>query len=57
MPNIGQARLTRLQQLNQFGYYAGNQCQRLIESDSPMRLQLPGVKLRDGINMDLFCDD
>ena len=35
----------------------GSRILGLIESDSPMRLQLLGVKLRDGINMDLFCDD
>jgi ectoine hydroxylase-related dioxygenase (phytanoyl-CoA dioxygenase family) len=35
-------------------YYTGNQCERLIENAGPMRLQLLGVSLRDGINMDLF---
>jgi ectoine hydroxylase-related dioxygenase (phytanoyl-CoA dioxygenase family) len=37
----------------QADYYTGNKCAHLIENASPMRLQLIGVKMRAGINMDL----
>ena len=40
--------------IKQATYYTGNKCQRLIDSASPMRLQLLGVKLREGVNMDLY---
>jgi ectoine hydroxylase-related dioxygenase (phytanoyl-CoA dioxygenase family) len=40
--------------IKQATYYTGNRCQHLIEGASPMRLQLLGLKLRPGINMDLF---
>ncbi len=43
--------------IKQATYYTGNQCQRLIDSADPMRLQLLGIKLRDSINMDLFDSD
>lgn len=43
--------------LKQASYYTGNKCERLIECASPMRLQLLGVKMRDGINMDLFSSE
>ena len=43
--------------MKQAVYYTGNRNQRLIDSAGPMRLQLLGVKLRDGINMDLFSSE
>ena len=43
--------------IKQATYYTGNRCKRLIDSADPMRLQLLGIKLRDGINMDLFSAD
>ena len=38
-------------------YYTGNKCQALIDSANPMRLQLLGIQLREGINMDHFQSD
>jgi ectoine hydroxylase-related dioxygenase (phytanoyl-CoA dioxygenase family) len=43
--------------MRQAGYYTGNKCTHLIESASPMRLQLLGVKMRPGINMDAYSAD
>lgn len=40
--------------MKQATYYTGSKCEHLIKDAGPMRLQLLGVKLRDGINMDLF---
>jgi ectoine hydroxylase-related dioxygenase (phytanoyl-CoA dioxygenase family) len=42
--------------MKQATYYTGNQCAHLIETASPMRLQLLGVKMREGINMDLYTE-
>ncbi|HZP83886.1 MAG TPA: phytanoyl-CoA dioxygenase family protein [Chthonomonadaceae bacterium] len=41
----------------QAGYYTGNKRQRLIETASPMRLQLLGVQMRPGISMDSYTSD
>ncbi len=43
--------------IKQATYYTGNRCQHLIDSATPMRLQLLGVKLREGIDMDLFSSE
>jgi ectoine hydroxylase-related dioxygenase (phytanoyl-CoA dioxygenase family) len=43
--------------IKQAGYYTGNRCQRLIDGASPMRRQLLGVQLREGVNMDLYSTD
>jgi ectoine hydroxylase-related dioxygenase (phytanoyl-CoA dioxygenase family) len=42
--------------IKQATYYTGNKCQRLIDTASPMRLQLLGVKLREGVEMDSFSE-
>ena len=38
-------------------YYTGNKCAHLIDGATPMRLQMLGVKLRDGVSMDSFSSD
>lgn len=43
--------------MKQADYYTGNKCQRLIETADPMRLQLLGIKLRPGVEMDHFSED
>lgn len=43
--------------IKQATYYTGNKCERLIENAGPMRLQLLGIKMREGINMDLFSSE
>lgn len=43
--------------IKQATYYTGNRCQRLIETASPMRLQLLGVALRPGISMDSYTSE
>lgn len=43
--------------IKQASYYTGNRCQRLIDSASPMRLQLLGIKLREGVSMDSFSSE
>ena len=43
--------------IKQAVYYTGNKCERLINSASPMRLQLLGIKLRDGVAMDSFSTE
>lgn len=40
--------------IKQAQYYTGNKCAHLIENASPLRLQLIGLQMRPGINMDLF---
>ncbi|MCE9592108.1 MAG: phytanoyl-CoA dioxygenase family protein [Planctomycetes bacterium] len=40
--------------IKQAVYYTGHKCQKLIDTASPMRLQLLGVQMRPGISMDSF---
>jgi len=43
--------------IKQAVYYTGNKCERLIKTASPMRLQLLGIKLREGVSMDSFSTE